>query len=215
MRFLHQLAVNGIFLGERKVYWSTSKIASHIRSGHCEGASEEEVQRFKQEFVYESPKNLVHRSAISKKLQDSYEVKNIKISRQSKRTHSDFKHPGNNKKPKQDSTEECQELYEVEDGNVYEQIGEIEESEQDQSVSIMILPHDCEDPIDTAKPFRTSNASKPELTQEDKFIQAVYPQFKGKTKLQLIEDIVELKRLNELLQEKAKNYEKTINRLLS
>lgn len=57
--------------------------------------------------------------------------------------------------------------------------------------------------------------SMSEMTKEEKFIHVVYPNFKGKTKLQLIEDILDLKRQNELLQVKAKNYENTINRLLN
>jgi hypothetical protein len=73
----------------------------------------------------------------------------------------------------------------------------------------------CNDPIDTIKSIKTSSPAKQETTLEEKFIREVYPQFKGKTKLQLIEDIIELKRLNELLQDKAKNYENTINRLLN
>lgn len=36
-----------MILGMKKVYWSTSKVASHIRSGHCSGASNDEVQQFK------------------------------------------------------------------------------------------------------------------------------------------------------------------------
>lgn len=35
------------FIGTKNVYWSTTKVASHIRSGHCKGASEEEIQKFK------------------------------------------------------------------------------------------------------------------------------------------------------------------------
>src|SRR4051812_40544781 len=64
-----------LVLGGKKVYWATSKVASHIRSGHCTGASKDEVQRFKDDFVYESPKNLVHRSTVSKQFKDSFEIK--------------------------------------------------------------------------------------------------------------------------------------------
>lgn len=59
----------------------------------------------------------------------------------------------------------------------------------------------------------TSEASTT-LSKDDKFIAAVYPQFKGKTKLQLIDEILDLKRQNELLQGKVKTYEKTIHSLL-
>ena len=34
-------------IGAKNVYWSTTKVASHIRSGHCKGATDEEVQNFK------------------------------------------------------------------------------------------------------------------------------------------------------------------------
>lgn len=54
-----------------------------------------------------------------------------------------------------------------------------------------------------------------ELSKEEKFIQAVYPQFQGKTKLQLIDEILDAQRRNDLLQDKVKTFEDTINRLLN
>lgn len=54
-----------------------------------------------------------------------------------------------------------------------------------------------------------------ELSKEEKFIQAVYPQFTGKTKLQLIDEILDAQRRNDLLQDKVKTFEDTINRLLN
>lgn len=52
-----------------------------------------------------------------------------------------------------------------------------------------------------------SKQSSSERNKEEKFIQSVYPQFSRKTKLELIDHII-------TLQEKVKNYESTINRML-
>lgn len=56
--------------------------------------------------------------------------------------------------------------------------------------------------------------STSEVTKEDKFIEAVFPDYKKTTKRQLIEDNLELKRQIEHLKARAVIYEKTINRLL-
>jgi hypothetical protein len=80
----------------------------------------------------------VHKSAVTKKFKDSFEVKEIRMCRPAKRIVNDSKTPVSSKKQKQDSAEESQELYNIEEENVYEQIGEIEEGEHDeQSVSIL------------------------------------------------------------------------------
>lgn len=60
----------------------------------------------------------------------------------------------------------------------------------------------------------TETTSTEDQKQEEKFINVVYPQFKNKTKLQLIDEILELQRRNDLLQDKTKTYENTIKRLL-
>jgi hypothetical protein len=56
---------------------------------------------------------------------------------------------------------------------------------------------------------RTTSTAK-----EEKFISVIYPQFHGKTKLQLIDEILDLKRRNDLLHDKVEKYEETINKLL-
>lgn len=56
--------------------------------------------------------------------------------------------------------------------------------------------------------------SSTSISKEDKFIREIYPQFNNRTKLELIDEILDLKRKNELLQAKVKTYEKTINKLL-
>ncbi|CAO1412602.1 unnamed protein product [Diamesa serratosioi] len=50
--------------------------------------------------------------------------------------------------------------------------------------------------------------------KEEKFIGVIYPNFKGISKLKLIEDIIELKRKNEILEDKVKTYAKAVNDLL-
>lgn len=166
--------------------------------------------------MYESPKNLVHKSAVSKKFKETFEVKEFRVVGSRKRTSNVSTTSSELKKPKQESVDERQEVYNIEGEHISEHFGEVDEADQEgQSVSIMILPHDIDESMEAVKPFKPASSARQEPSQEDKFIREVYPQFKGKTKLQLIEDIIELRRLNELLQDKAKNYEKTINRLLS
>lgn len=58
-------------------------------------------------------------------------------------------------------------------------------------------------------------ATTPELSKEEKFIQAVYPQYQGKTKLELIDEILDAQRRCDLLKDKVKTFEDTINRLLN
>lgn len=50
--------------------------------------------------------------------------------------------------------------------------------------------------------------------KEDKFISVIYPTFQGTSKLKLIEEILELKRKNEILEDKVETYAKAINDLL-
>lgn len=216
------------FSGDKKVYWSTSKVASHIRSGHCNGASEEEVQLFKREFVYDSPKTLVHKSAVSKKFKEAFEIEEFNLVRKQKnyeRKSARQQDIRSAKKPKieyadQDGDGDYQELEDC-DQLIYEELasGDNEEEIKEESEKLQIMFLDENEDTDSLKemkaPTPQSSSSTPEMGREEKFIQAVYPQFKGKTKLQLIEDIIDLKRRNDLLQVKAKTYENTINRLLN
>lgn len=220
----HFLAI--LFLGDKKVYWSTSKVASHIRSGHCNGATEDEIQQFKREFVYDSPKNLVHKSAVTKKFKESFEFEEycvIKSPKLYERKSPRQQQSRNAKRAKiefvgQDDSgdfngelDDCDEL-------LYEELPcEAEAKDEEDKLEMTFLRDTEED--DSMKMTKTqgaqSSSSTSGLSREEKFIQAVYPQFKGKTKLQLIEDIHDLKRRNDLLEIKAKTYENTINRLLN
>lgn len=178
-------------LGDKKVYWSTTKIASHIRSGHCPGTSEEEVKRFKDEFVYETPKNLVHKSLKRKPLKSPEKV--------------------SIKKQKEDE-DIIQGQYEIVDNDNNEDhehiVYEVEGAEgQEEKLEIVYMQENY-------RQRETETSASPTVIKEEKFISTVYPQFKGKTKLQLIDDILDLTRQNELLQAKVKTYENTIHKLL-
>lgn len=206
-------------LGEKKVYWSTSKVASHIRSGHCTGATDEEVQQFKREFVYESPKNLVHKSTMTKKFKETFEVekfqpwKEQKVAKQdqgnAKRVRLELNERDDSHDYQTTELEDCDVLYE--DFTVSHENEEAKDDEEKLEIVFVSETDALEDEKEAKGPKQSSSS---ELSREDKFIQVVYPQFRGKTKLQLIEDILDLKRRNELLQIKAKTYENTINRLL-
>lgn len=208
-------------------------MASHIRSGHCLGATEEEVQRFKKEFVYESPKNLVHKSVITKKFRETFEVERYHPAKTPKMIK---KNPTRSVLTINPSKKQKVELREEDEINeyttadledcdvVFEEIASGTNNEEDvkdynEKVEILFLgeSEDLEDhkTNTTPKPQELPTIPQQEMSREDKFINAVYPQFKGKTKLQLIEDLIDLKRRNDLLQVKAKNYENTINRLLN
>jgi hypothetical protein len=98
---------------------------------------------------------------------------------------------------------------ENEDHIMYEVEGASGDEVQEEKLEIVYVQEDY-------RPKRDSEISEqpPATSKDDKFIAAVYPQFKGKTKLQLIDEILDLKRQNELLQGKVKTYEKTIHSLL-
>lgn len=187
---------------------------SHIRSGHCEGASKEEVDQFKKEFVYDSPKSLVHKSAITKRFKESFEIEEYKPRKSPKRSSR------NSVKSKTEALDN-----EVIDENPFEEMGDEEETllyeeiasghnneEGDDKVEILYLSEDVD--ITQGSKQQPSLSTK-QMSREEKFIQAVYPQFKGRTKLNLIDEILDLKRQNDLLASKAKTYEDTINRLLN
>lgn len=195
------------------MYWSTSKVASHIRSGHCQGASEAEVQQFKQEFVYDTPKNLVHKSAVTKKFKETFEIEEYRLVKNPKAQRKKSPRLLNMKRPKFDE-DEHEAVDDDDEAIIYEEYSteEVDAQTGDQKLEIVFLPQSS----DTDRLSEVPDAqSTSDMSREDKFIQAVYPQFKGKTKLQLIEDILDLKRQNEQLHVKAKNYENSINRLLN
>jgi hypothetical protein len=202
-----------LILGGKKVYWSSSKVASHIRSGHCSGASDEEVQMFKKEFVYDSPKNLVHKSAITKKFKEHFEIEEqFAVSKREspKRYTRKVVQLDESPEPKRTKIEMIEE-YEN-DEIIYEDYNSPNDNSTEEKLEIVFLPNSQED--QEAKHTEPKPSSSG-LSREEKFINEVYPQFKGKTKLDLIDQVLELKRRIEMLQTKAKTYENTINRLLN
>lgn len=211
-----------IFLGDKKVYWSTSKVASHIRSGHCIGASEEEVQQFKQEFVYDSPKNLVHKSALTKKFRETFEIEEYRVVKESPKSYakrSSKQRIEDSTEPKRAKIEMIDEEFDQEEEILYEDYSsspDQSDAKEDDKLEIVFLPDMNQEESSEGKHVKTQpSPSSQVMSREEKFINAVYPQFKGKTKLELIEHILDLKRRNDMLQVKAKTYENTINRLLN
>lgn len=208
----------GIFiLGEKKVYWSTTKVASHIRSGHCEGATTEEVELFKKEFVYDSPKSLVHKSAIKKRIKEVFDV-DEEYSKPRKRTRLS---PKQLEKPKPETSDSET----ADNANQFHPLGDEEETLIYEEIASGPGNYDGEEKVEIVflseeGKLMQSNKQQQEppsiqMSREEKFIHAVYPQFKGKTKLNLIDEILDLKRQNDLLSSKAKRFENTINRLLN
>ena len=103
----------------------------------------------------------------------------------------------------------------IEDYEDYEQEYEDLESDQNtEKLEIVFLPETLVKPTEV-KHLKQQPSSSSVLSREEKFIDAVYPQFKGKNKLDLINQILDLERLNEMLQTRSKTYENTINRLLN
>lgn len=189
-------------------------MASHVRSGHCPGAGEDEVQKFKQEFVYETPKNLVHKSALSKRLKESFEIEEYQVVKSPKMyQRTSPRQPSSKKTKLEKGADEDELIGDESEAFIYEEISPNED--QDEKVEYLLQIDGEEEFDEKATSLEAKNQPSPALTREEKFIREVYPQFKGKTKLQLIEDILDLKRRNETLQVRAKTYENTINRLLN
>lgn len=162
------------------------------------------MNRFKQEFIYETPKNLVHKSAIKEgnsnnakrklvlKKPDSNASKNAKI-----------------EVTDNVSTGDGDEHYIEEDIDYDEML----DDEQHSKVEVVYVSNDEQFTVVNDEPATSSNTTQ--ASKEDKFIAMVYPAFKGKTKLEMIDEINDLKRQNELLIIKNKTYEATINSLLT
>lgn len=88
------------------------------------------------------------------------------------------------------------------------------ENKESISIPLMItasLSSEVTEQLEEALPM-----SKPAKSheKEDKFIEVIYPNFKGISKIKLIEEIIELKRKNEILEDKVKTFAKAINDLL-
>lgn len=161
------------------------------------------MQRFKREFVYDSPKNLVHKSALKGKVEEPIKRKLVR---------SPDKKEMVIKKQK-DDTDLIQEHYIDEENNEDHIMFEVEGSDdiQDEKLEILYVQENYRQ---SQRDRDSEPREQAPISKDEKFIAAVYPQFKGKAKLQLIDEILDLKRQNELLQAKVKTYEKTIHSLL-
>lgn len=145
---------------------------------------------------------------LTKKFKDSFDIEEYRLVK-SPKVHQ--KKGRKQIKAKLEVEEESfDDQHEMSEEILYEDYTAAPEELEEEKIEIVFLPEKSPD-SSKAQP----SASPQDLSREEKFIQAVYPQFKGKTKLQLIEDILDLKRRNDLLQVKAKTYENTINRLLN
>ncbi|KAG5681472.1 hypothetical protein PVAND_010904 [Polypedilum vanderplanki] len=212
---------------QKNVYWSTTKVASHIRSGHCSGTSEDEVKRFKNEFVYDSPKNLVHiNKSIMAKIEKSNTTENslvkcIQVVNLKKEDESGHKM----KRTKLELNDEEEHLLDDEQTESTELIYEMESGQCDDADKMEEIYFVTEasssnyDKMASKTQHHLENKSSSStlntaVNKEEKFISVVYPQFKGYSKMNLIDEILDLKRRNELLQEKIKKYEDTIHKLI-
>lgn len=86
---------------------------------------------------------------------------------------------------------------------------EVSNDNDDEKLAVVFISNNHEQPATTVVEQTV------ETSKEEKFISIVYPHFKGKTKLELIDEIQDLKRKNELLEAKVKTYEDTINKLIA
>lgn len=225
---------------------------SHIRSGHCPEATDEEVRKFKLDYVYRTPKNLVHRMSSSLD-----ETKNEQPPRKSStgdsKSHrtllskseqtSNLKSVIKRKKlePIEDSEPddngEKDEVYEDFSGDTLEEQEDVQflvlqesqilsdssanEFKNEQVYTIknrnqVSSGNSLNDPVADSFTAPQQIVVDTRLTsKEDKFIDAVYPQYSSQSRLELIEEIIEIKRRNDLLLSRCKNYEETIHRLLN
>lgn len=156
---------------------------------------------------------MVHKSAITKRFRESFEIEEYKPRKSIK--------PSTRSAEKQkadafdseivDNTNQLEQLEAEEETFMYEEIASGHGNDVgDEKVEIVYISEE-------GNIAQNKHPQSPamEMSREEKFIQAVYPQFKGKTKLNMIEEILDLKRQNDLLSSKAKTYENTINRLLN
>ncbi|XP_070491445.1 uncharacterized protein [Chironomus tepperi] len=204
----------------KNVYWSTTKVASHIRSGHCKGASDEEVQKFKQEFVYETPKHLIHRSCVGKTPRSADSLKAERDEKSESVTSikkiymkQELKDGSQAKRQKLELDEEYESENIIEENNDSEIMYELETANTDDE-KIEELIFVTNDSAQETPPKKSEESVPASASKEEKFISAVYPQYKGRSKFDLIDEIFDLQRRNELLQVKVKTYENTINKLL-
>lgn len=183
-------------------------VASHIRSGHCREASPGQIKKFKEDYFYPTPKKLVHRSSFYGKRKSN---ENSDQSHRIKNTNETTTKSDASKRTKIDDTDEVEVLEEmisdsdqIIDDVQYVMINETQQNSSDNADVIVEKTN--------RNTFKIKTIS---TTKEDKFIAAVYPQYSNMTKLQLIENLLEIKKENDLLKSKCSNYEDSINRLLN
>jgi hypothetical protein len=126
----------------------------------------------------------------------------------------DSKDLGHAKRQKMEIEEDYESENMIEEHNESEIMYELEATNtDDEKVEelIFVTNHDSSHDI---SPKKSEELEPISTNKEEKFIAAVYPNFKGRTKMDLIDEILDLQRRNELLQIKVKTYENTINKLL-
>ena len=177
------------------------------------------LYHLQQEFVYETPKHLIHRSRVGKTPRSAESFKSEKEEKGETVTIKKYylKHESNN--PGQAKRQKL-DIEDYEGENIIEEhpdseiMYELEATNTDDEKVEEIL-YVTNEPAPHETPAKKSEEMEQTVTsKEEKFISAVYPQFKGRTKMELIDEIFDLQRRNELLQVKVKTYENTINKLL-
>lgn len=163
----------------------------------------------------------MHKSTLTKKFKENFEIEEFHVKKESPKSYarkSVNEQPEDSPPSKRTKIEMIDEYH---DEIVYEDYNsppDLDQSDQheEEKLEIVFLPNESqEEVVSVVNHVQLPSSSTPEMSREEKFINCVYPQFKGKTKLELIENILDLKRRNELLEVKAKTYENTINRLLN
>jgi hypothetical protein len=101
---------------------------------------------------------------------------------------------------------------EDEEEHVFFQVENSHANDDEEKVEILFLSNNSDENGDGR--MEKTSLETTSVNKEEKFISFVYPDFKGKTKLNLIDQILDLKRQNELLKVKVQTYERTIKELL-
>lgn len=175
--------------------------------------------------MYDSPKNLVHKSSVGKSESDTKKAfKKIVLKRENQ---NDGKDQMIKRTKLELNNEEENILVEVHNEDYDEMESEDDAEDQvdgpqkmeeiiffTEAKSPKIIQTKVQQKREAARKESTDQITNSTTSREDKFISAVYPSYAGKTKLELIDEILDLTRRNELLQTKVKTYENTIHNLL-
>lgn len=170
--------------------------------------------------MYETPKHLIHRSCVGKTTRSAELLKSERDDKSETVTtikklylKHDLKDSGQAKRQKLELEDDYESENIIEEHNDSEIMYELEATNtDDEKVEELIFV--ANDSTHETPPKKSEELEPISTNKEEKFISAVYPHFKGRTKLDLIDEILDLQRRNELLQVKVKTYENTINKLL-